>query len=142
MTTKKSTDAGARPADLHPEAVWPPRVRFDNTPVTTTDGAVARKAPVPEGGFGVRIGGLPMSGDTPREQLADIPTEGPGVPRRAIPAPEEAETTGTIPPPHVLHSDDRERVESDGAPEPTTTDVAPKPRASAAKSTKKRAGQR
>jgi hypothetical protein len=145
MTTKKQDAAGPRPADLHPEAVWPPRVKFDNAPVTVTDASVARKAPVPEGGFGVRLGGVPMSGDAPREQLADIPTEGPGVPRRAIPAPEEAETTGTIPPPHTMHFDGRrgDRESRDASPSPTTVDTTPAPRAVAkAARGKKRAGQR
>jgi hypothetical protein len=133
MTTKKQDAAGPRPADLHPEAVWPPRVKFDNAPVTVTDASVARKAPVPEGGFGVRLGGVPMSGDAPREQLADIPTEGPGVPRRAIPAPD------------TMHFDGRrgDRESRDASPSPTTVDTTPAPRAVAkAARGKKRAGQR
>jgi hypothetical protein len=146
MTTKKQDAAGPRPADLHPEAVWPPRVKFDNAPVTVTDASVARKAPVPEGGFGVRVGGVPMSGDAPREQLADIPTDGPGVPRRAIPAPEEAETTGTIPPPHTMHFDghrDEVKKGRDASPVPTTVHTAPAPRAAkVAPRARKRAGQR
>jgi hypothetical protein len=94
-----------RPEGHPPQATWPPRVPFNADPVTFVDGSV-RSAPVPEGGFGVRVGKMPMSGDLPREdRTSEIPTDGPGAPRRAIPAPEVAVTTSTIPPPHVMTSD-------------------------------------
>ena len=120
MATKQ-TDSN-RPEGHPAQAVWPPRVPFKADPVTYEDGAVARKAPVPEGGFGVRVGSTPFHGDTVREDgKSEMPTEGPGVARRAIPAPEEAVTTSTIPPPYVMTFDGRkaEPGKADGG------DIAP-----------------
>jgi hypothetical protein len=93
-----------RPEGHPPQAVWPPRVPFNSDPVTYAGGGVVREDAengTPKISGGVRITRLPIDGATPRSPLADIPTDGPGVPRRAIPAPEEAGTTGTIPPPSV-----------------------------------------
>jgi hypothetical protein len=119
MLMAKQSD---RPEGHPPQATWPPRVPFDAAPVTFTDGAV-RAASIPEGGFGVRVGKMPMPGDMPRADGAtEMPTDGPGVPRRAIPAPEVAVTTSTIPPPYVMTSDrsvKKEAAKVDGG------DIAP-----------------
>lgn len=115
----------ARPDGHPPQAVWPPRVSMQSGSVTVTDGSSVAKPTVPEGGFGVRIGAMPMSGDRPREDGAsEMPTEGPGVARRAIPAPEEAETTSTIPPPETFGNVDGDQ---DVTPRPTTTTTVPVP---------------
>lgn len=89
--------AGDRPAGLHPEAMWPPRVRPEG-PVTYTDGSVLSTGAVPEGGLGLRVGKVPAPPQPRTDRTTPLPTEGPGAARRAIPAPEEAGTTGTIPP--------------------------------------------
>lgn len=71
MTTTKQ-EAGPRPADLDPQAVWPPRV---STPpaVTTTDRSVVRSEPSPEGALGVRVGRTPMPGGLPRMDHVTVP---------------------------------------------------------------------
>lgn len=103
MSTKK-TPAGERPADLSPQAVWPPKATVGG-PVTLTDDSVTRVGEVPEGGFGVRIGRVPHVPQPRTDRSSELPTDGPGAARRAIPAPESAGTTGTIPPPAVLTAD-------------------------------------
>lgn len=99
MSAQKKA-AGDRPADLSPQAVWPPRATVGG-PVTVTDVSVARMGDVPEGGFGVRIGKVPYQPQPRTDRTSELPTTGPGAARRAIPAPEEAGTTGTIPAPDV-----------------------------------------
>jgi hypothetical protein len=127
-----------RPEGLPPQAVWPPRVKFDASPVTYGDASMVAKPNVPEGGFGVRVGTMPMSGDTPRKDgTSEMPTEGPGVARRAIPAPEEAGTTGTIPPPEPL------TIGGEHPPESTTTDASPRVKSeSFGRRASKRAGRK
>lgn len=121
-----------RPEGHPPQAAWPPRVTFNSDPVTYSGGGVVREEVgengTPKARGGVRLTRQPTDGDTPREPLAEIPTEGPGVPRRAIPAPEEAETTSTIPPPETV------TLGRDGVrhASPTTTDDSPRAEASAA----------
>jgi hypothetical protein len=124
-----------RPEGHPPQAVWPPRVPFNSDPVTYAGGGVVREDAengTPKISGGVRITRLPIDGATPRSPLADIPTDGPGVPRRAIPAPEEAGTTGTIPAPQVMSIGDGTR---EVAPRPTTTTVVPAAQAAAPAST-------
>jgi hypothetical protein len=125
MTTKK-TEAGPRPADLAPQAVWPPRVTVGG-PVTVVDDSVIRMGDAPEGGFGVRIGKVPHQPQPRTDRTTELPTDGPGAARRAIPAPESAGTTGTIPPPAVMTSD------GDTAPPAPQAGQAPAGRAPKAK---------
>lgn len=92
------TNQGERPAGMPAHAMYPPRVS-PAVGVTTTDASVEVRQPVPEGGYGVRLGVVPAVPQPRADRTTDLPTEGPGAARRAIPAPEEAGTTGTIPPP-------------------------------------------
>jgi hypothetical protein len=133
MTTKK-TEAGPRPADLAPQAVWPPRVSVGG-PVTVVDDPVIRMGDTPEGGFGVRLGKVPHQPQPRTDRTSELPTEGPGVARRAIPAPESAGTTGTIPPPSV-HTFDGTTAPPVPQARAASAGRAPKAKAPKVKSTK------
>lgn len=129
-------EQGERPSDLHPEAMWPPRVRpvspvVYGNPEDVSD-ASFRTNQVPEGGFAVRVGKLPATPKPRTDRTSDLPTEGDGAARQAIPAPEEAGTTGTIPAPAVTTTTQRPAPRA-GA---VSTPIATGGRGKAARSTK------